>query len=80
VSESLVVLNQRRVDPSMEFQQARSGRAVILVGKRWHEFAKAHGTTERPAVVHKSPQGLRPWQGRVLMTIDVTMKGAARDA
>jgi hypothetical protein len=77
--ESLTDLNQRRVNHSMKVRQASPGKAVILIGKGWREFAKGQETRDLPAVVHKSPPGMRPWQGRVLLTIDVTLKNEARE-
>jgi hypothetical protein len=45
-------------------KQTREGDAVILVGNEWGD------RTVQPCI-HKSPSGLKPWDGRILFTIDV---------
>ncbi|KAL7573812.1 hypothetical protein ACA910_007837 [Epithemia clementina (nom. ined.)] len=65
-------LQQRQRQPTnhdCHVHQAREGQAVLLLGNRWKEMA--HVNKELPAVIHKSPTGLPPWQGRVLLTMDV---------
>ena len=47
--------------------QAKEGEAILLMGNAWWKAAPEF----RPAV-HKSPHGqLAPWQGRILLTMDV---------
>ena len=49
--------------------QAKVGEAVMIQGNRWNEFSS---TQKIPyPVVHKSPTGLLPWEGRVLFTMDI---------
>ncbi|GKY94711.1 hypothetical protein MPSEU_000436600 [Mayamaea pseudoterrestris] len=48
-------------------RQVSEGQAAFLVGNRWKEFAGY----ELAPCVHRSPQGLKPWEGRVLFTIDI---------
>jgi Protein of unknown function (DUF1826) len=47
--------------------QATEGVAVILLGNQWKN------RSVHPAV-HKSPDGFLPWQGRVLLTMDVHLQ------
>lgn len=51
--------------------QADEGEGVILLGNQWID------SSVRPAV-HKSPNGLLPWQGRVLLTMDVHLAATPR--
>lgn len=71
MQESVQDLNQRRVDPKIPIQQAAPGEAVLLVGRTWSEYCRPEENRNLPAVVHKSPSGLLPWQGRILLTMDV---------
>lgn len=55
--------NKRIVDSSLaSIRQGQEGEAVVLVGR--------DNSRGIPAAIHKSPT-LLPWQGRVLLTIDV---------
>lgn len=54
--------NQRLV--SGPVQQAAPGTAVVLVGNAWPDHHRL------APVVHKSPDPLLPWEGRVLLTMD----------
>ena len=61
-------------------QQAKEGEAVMLIGKTWYDWARPEPSDESKAsrssllspVVHKSPY-VSPWQGRVLLTMDVKL-------
>ena len=70
-TESVEQLNRRRVNPNLPIQQASPGEAVMLVGRSWNEFCKHEDFQNLSAVIHKSPSGLKPWEGRVLLTMDV---------
>ena len=50
--------------------QAKEGQAVLLLGKKWN--LKSQMNSNLPAVTHKSPTGIPKWQGRVLLTMDVS--------
>ena len=73
IHESVEDINARRVNSTVPIRQALPGQGVMLVGKTWSEFCRpSAGNNEAlPAVVHKSPSGLMPWEGRVLLTMDV---------
>jgi len=59
--------NQLLVDATRAVvEQAAPGEAVLLLGQEWPD------PSVRPAV-HKSPEIQRPWQGRVLLTMDVVL-------
>jgi hypothetical protein len=58
-----------RVNPSAARCQAPEGQAVLLLGNRWQELALDDEKRSLPCV-HKSPSGVRPWDGRVLLTMD----------
>lgn len=49
-------------------RRAPEGRAALLVGNRWWDLA---GERDRAPCLHRSPQQLRPWEGRVLLTMDI---------
>jgi hypothetical protein len=61
-----------RDDNMAMVQQPSAGQAILLLGNRWNEFlaSSSLGPIEYPAV-HKSPDIVWPWQGRVLLTLDV---------
>jgi hypothetical protein len=69
--------NKQLVGPTATVHQAAPGEAVMLIGKRWSELAKLQSYSDSsvyfdiPAAIHKSPDQLLPWQGRVLLTMDV---------
>jgi len=68
--ESAEQANTRRVNPiTTQIKQANPGEAVVLVGKGWKDDATEK--TELAPVIHKSPDGIKPWQGRVLLTMDI---------
>lgn len=54
----------RQSDIDAVEKRSKRGDVMILMGKEW----ESEGSN---AVVHKSPQ-LRPFQGRVLLTVDIT--------
>lgn len=70
-SLSVDALNQRRVPAGTPTHQAAPGQAVLLVGRLWKDTCRRNDERRLNAVVHKSPSGLPPWQGRVLLTMDV---------
>ena len=57
-----------------QVHRAETGQAIILLGKKWN--SKARENSELEPVIHKSPDGIRPWQGRVLLTMDVEEEDA----
>lgn len=62
--------NQRRINPSsVLIQQASPGEPVLLLGKGWAKSALS--SKDLPPVIHKSPDGIMPWEGRILLTIDI---------
>jgi len=71
MAESVEELNQRRVDPRTPVHQALPGEAVLLVGRSWNHHCRHVQNQNLPAVIHRSPSGFLPWEGRVLLTIDV---------
>jgi hypothetical protein len=50
---------------------AKEQEAILMVGKRWDEYAR-EGIASLEPVVHKSPS-VPMWQGRVLLTQDVSV-------
>lgn len=52
-------------------RQARPGEAVVLLGSEWNDNHKDDEV--RPAM-HKSPEILSPFQGRVLLTMDALLE------
>jgi len=57
---------------SIDVKHARTGDAVVLLGKQWEDTSivgSSQGTYVR-AAAHRSPT-LTPFQGRVLLTVDV---------
>ena len=65
--------NRLVVDSDARIRQAPPGEALILVGNRFPEF-RVDGDRESKSplpVVHRSPEILLPWQGRVLLTMDI---------
>ena len=48
--------------------QAPTGQAALLLGNTWSEVAKDGISTP---CVHKSPSGFLPWEGRVVLYMDV---------
>lgn len=71
IEESVEEMNQRRVDPNIPVHQALPGEAVLLVGRSWKECCRREDIRNLPPVVHRSPSGFAPWEGRVLMTMDL---------
>lgn len=71
LNESVDDMNRRRVDPNEPIHQSCPGQAVMLVGRSWRRYCRNPALADLPAVIHKSPSGFLPWQGRVLLTIDV---------
>ena len=70
--------NRQLVDSTAAtIHQAAQGQAVLLIGSRWAELVALDlddsATIPLPIApaVHKSPDQLLPWQGRVLLTMDV---------
>jgi len=50
--------------------QASFGKPTLLIGHRWKDFASADHH-HRSVVLHRSPRGLHPNQGRILLVLDV---------
>ena len=69
--------------PEASARQAATGTAVLLPGRYWNDYF-LHSTCNEATVVsasavrHKSPELSFPWQGRILLTIDVDL-GATDD-
>jgi len=64
-------------DESKKCCRVPEGRAVMLLGNGWREWAlrtgRTHAEADLPPAVHRSPTEdvISPWQGRVLLTMDV---------
>jgi len=58
-------------------RQAKPGEAVLLLGSEWNGEHAA--TMVRRPAVHKSPEIRWPWQGRVLLTMDVVRNEKPND-
>lgn len=57
-----------------ESRQVPSGRASLLLGRKWKTWSGQRGLSkfsDRDGAVHKSPDNLKPWEGRVLLTMDI---------
>jgi hypothetical protein len=68
--------NHQLIGPTASIHQAAQGEAVMLIGNRWSELAvhsqsDSSSSVSLTAAIHKSPDQLLPWQGRVLLTMDV---------
>lgn len=72
MAASVEEMNHQRVDPRIPVHQAAPGEPVILVGRAWSRYCRRDSPLfGLQPVVHKSPDGFKPWQGRILLTIDV---------
>ena len=60
-------------DDTRLHHQAAQGQAVLALGTKWSKMAKDEFRGVSPCV-HKSPTGLQPWEGRVLLTMDVLVE------
>ena len=66
---------ERLIDLSgIEPQQARTGQALLFVGNSWDTTAKPGKRGVRDGVVHRSPLNVPADQGRVLLTLDVSIQ------
>lgn len=52
-------------------EQAAEGKAVLLLGNKWKDHCNCPSALGLRPAVHKSPDDILPWQGRVLLTMDV---------
>ena len=64
--QELVQANKNKNAAPPQAVQVEEGQGVLVLGKTWPG-------PETP-VWHRSPQGLQPWQGRVLFTMDVVQE------
>lgn len=72
VSWSAEDRNQMLVDASRaDVYQSMQGEAIIIPGTAWDEYSLYRQPTVTEPVVHKSPEGLRSNQCRVLFTQDI---------
>jgi hypothetical protein len=77
MTQSAKERNHQLIGPTATVHQAIQGEAVMLIGNRWSELAISKSQSDSdvslhtPAAIHKSPDQLLPWQGRVLLTMDV---------
>jgi hypothetical protein len=74
MAQSAKERNHQLIGPTATVHQAAQGEAVMLIGNRWSELAlqsQSDGGVSLTAAIHKSPDQLLPWQGRVLLTMDV---------
>jgi hypothetical protein len=62
--------NRLLVNEDAKVNQVPEGGAVVLLGKQFNRHSKDPTVSMAPSV-HKSPEIVNPWQGRVLMTMDV---------
>jgi len=53
--------------------QAPTGKAALLIGRRWLEVAKQE-YLPRECVLHRSPKGVGKTQGRVVLVLDVDFR------
>ena len=63
---------------SVPVQQAPTGEPILLVGRLWYQHAttrKKKGVHYFHPVLHRSPQNVPHNQGRILINLDVVMKG-----
>lgn len=74
MAQSVKERNHQLIGPTATIHQAAQGEAVMLIGNRWAELAvqsQSDGSASPTAAIHKSPDQLLPFQGRVLLTMDV---------
>jgi hypothetical protein len=78
MAQSTKERNRELIGATATTHQAAPGEAVLLIGNRWSELAAQNNDDDDessniriPAAIHKSPDQLLPWQGRVLVTMDV---------
>jgi hypothetical protein len=75
MTQSAKERNHQLIGSTATVHQAAQGEAVMLIGNRWSELAISQSQSDNDAnlaaAIHKSPDQLMPWQGRVLLTMDV---------